>query len=83
MDSLITVWNALPYIVGGSLVTIATVCIALGMGLVFGVPLAVGQVYGCPMVRRLVGLYVWFFRGVPILVLLFLFLVCLWGWGCL
>ena len=81
MDSLITVWNALPYIVGGSLVTIATVCIALGMGLVFGVPLAVGQVYGCPMVRRLVGLYVWFFRGVPILVLLFLFFGLFVGLG--
>ena len=81
MDSLITVWNALPYIAGGSLVTIATVCIALGMGLVFGVPLAVGQVYGCPMVRRLVGLYVWFFRGVPILVLLFLFFGLFVGLG--
>ena len=73
MNSLITVWNALPYILGGSLVTIATVCIALGLGLMLGVPLAVGQCYGGPLVRRLVGLYVWFFRGVPILVLLFLF----------
>lgn len=38
-----------------------------------GVPFAVGQVYGPRWVRRLVALYVWFFRGVPILVLLFLF----------
>jgi polar amino acid transport system permease protein len=35
--------------------------------------MAVGQVYGNRCVRFLVGLYVWFFRGVPILVLLFLF----------
>ncbi|MDD6180508.1 MAG: amino acid ABC transporter permease [Desulfovibrionaceae bacterium] len=73
MNSLITVWNALPFILGGSLVTIANVCVALGIGLALGVPLAVGQCYGGPVVRRLVGLYVWFFRGVPILVLLFLF----------
>jgi polar amino acid transport system permease protein len=31
------------------------------------------QVYGRTLARRLVGLYVWFFRGVPILVLIFLF----------
>jgi polar amino acid transport system permease protein len=38
-----------------------------------GVPMAVGQVYGSFLVQRLIGLYVWFFRGVPILVLLYLF----------
>ena len=72
MQALTVVWDALPYIMGGSVVTIANVAIALGMGLVLGVPLAVAQVYGPPAVQRLVGLYVWFFRGVPILVLLFL-----------
>ncbi len=72
MESLNMVWNALPYILGGSVVTIANVVIALGMGLVLGVPMAVGQVYGAAPIRRLIALYVWFFRGVPILVLLFL-----------
>lgn len=72
MHALSVVWESLPYIMGGSIVTIANVLSALGMGLICGVPLAVGQVYGPAPVRRLVGLYVWFFRGVPILVLLFL-----------
>ena len=72
MDALSTVWNALPYILGGSLVTVANVCIALSIGLLLGIPMAVTQVYGPAMLRRAVGLYVWFFRGVPILVLLFL-----------
>ncbi|WP_211334798.1 ABC transporter permease subunit [Desulfosoma caldarium] len=36
-------------------------------------PLAVGLVYGPKWLRWLIGLYVWFFRGVPFLVLLFLF----------
>jgi polar amino acid transport system permease protein len=42
-------------------------------GLVLGVLLAVGQVYGHRPVRLLARVYVWFFRGVPLLVLLFLF----------
>ncbi len=73
MNVFITIWDALPYILGGSLVTIANVTIALGMGLILGVPLATLQVYGPPCVSRIISLYVWFFRGVPILVLLFLF----------
>ena len=73
MELFKTVFDALPYILSGSLVTIATVALALFMGLILGVPLAVLQVYAPPFIRRLVGIYVWFFRGVPILVLLFLF----------
>ena len=72
MNSLTVVFNALPAILAGSFVTIGNVTASLAMGLVLGVPLAVGQVYGGPWLRRLVALYVWFFRGVPILVLLFL-----------
>lgn len=65
--------DAFPYIMGGSVVTILVVLGAMGFGLILGIPLAVGQVYGSPVVRRVIGLYVWFFRGVPLLVLLFLF----------
>ena len=67
-----TIVDAFPFIMGGTLVTVGSVALALGMGLVLGVPMAVLQVYGNALARRLVGLYVWFFRGVPILVLLFL-----------
>ncbi len=73
METLKTVFEALPYILGGSLVTIANVSIALLMGLVLGVPLATLQVYGPRCLSRIISIYVWFFRGVPILVLLFLF----------
>ena len=72
-ESIITVFGALPWILNGALITICTVGSAMLIGLVFGIPMAVGQVYGGPVTRRLVGLYVWFFRGVPILVLLYLF----------
>ncbi len=73
MDSLQAVFHALPYILSGSLVTIANVVIALAMGLLLGIPLAVLQVYGNKYSKMFVSLYVWLFRGIPILVLLFLF----------
>jgi len=72
-EYLIAIQDALPYLLRGALVTIALVLCALILGLILGVLLAVGQVYGNKAVRALVGVYVWFFRGVPLLVLLFLF----------
>jgi polar amino acid transport system permease protein len=72
-EAFFTVLGALPWILRGAGITIGTVVCAMLLGLVLGVPMAVGQVYGGPVVRRLVRLYVWFFRGVPILVLLYLF----------
>lgn len=72
-ESIITVLNALPYLLEGSLVTLGVVVGAMSLGLILGAPLAVGQVFGTKWVRWTVGAYVWFFRGVPLLVLLFLF----------
>ncbi len=70
--TLLTIWEALPYLLGGAGVTILTVAGAMGLGLLMGVPLSMAQVYGPWWMRKLAGLYVWFFRGTPILVLLFL-----------
>jgi len=72
-ESLIAIKDALPYLLQGSLVTLIVVAGAMALGLTIGVPLAVGQVYGHPALRRAIGVYVWFFRGIPLLVLLFLF----------
>ncbi len=73
MNTFITILNSLPYIAWGSITTIAIVVLALAIGFVMGIPMAVGLIYGRTWVRRTIGVYVWFFRGVPILVLLFLF----------
>lgn len=72
-ESLAAIREALPYLLHGSLVTVGLVIFAMALGLVMGTLLAVGQVYGSECVRRVVLVYVWFFRGVPLLVLLFLF----------
>ncbi|MBW2648695.1 MAG: amino acid ABC transporter permease [Deltaproteobacteria bacterium] len=73
MESLIILYGALPYLLRGSLVTIGVVVGAMLFGLVVGISIAVGQVYGGRWLHRLAGVYIWFFRGVPLLVLLFLF----------
>jgi polar amino acid transport system permease protein len=72
-ETLLVIKDALPYMLQGAGVTVVAVVGAMFLGLFLGVPMAVGQVYGNRCIRLLVGLYVWFFRGVPILVLLFLF----------
>lgn len=72
-EYLIAIRDALPYLLQGALVTIALVLGALFLGLILGVFLAIGQVYGNKALRAVVAGYVWFFRGVPLLVLLFLF----------
>lgn len=73
MHTLLTILEALPYILQGTLVTVCLVLGALALGFCLGLPMAVLQVYGPRPAARAVGLYVWFFRGVPILLLLFLF----------
>lgn len=72
-ESLIAINDALPYLFEGAGVTLIVVIGAMALGLALGVPLAVGQVYGHPVLRRAIGVYVWFFRGIPLLVFLFLF----------
>ena len=72
-ESLSIIKGALPYLLSGSLITAGIVTGAMALGLILGLSMAVGQVYGNPILKRAIGLYVWFFQGVPILVLLFLF----------
>ncbi len=79
LQTLYTVLESLPHILGGCAVTVVTVLCALAIGFVLGVPLAVAQVYGGWLGRAPVGFYIWFFRGTPILVLLFLFYYTLSG----
>lgn len=71
--ALIAIWKALPFMLSGIWLTAALVLGALGVGLILGIPLAVGQVYGPRWLSRLIGFYVWLFRGIPILVQLYLF----------
>jgi len=73
MENLAVIYQALPFLLQGILITLGLVLSALLLGFIIGVPLSVGQVYGPPWVKWICGIYIWFFRGLPILVLLFLF----------
>lgn len=79
-EALQAIWEALPYLLSGIWYTLALIIGAMGLGLVMGVPLAVGQVYGVRPLRRAIGFYVWIFRGVPILVQLYLFYFGILAW---
>jgi len=65
--------QTLLYLAPGIVVTLSLVIVSILLGLLMGVPMAVGQVYGPKPLRALIGVYVWIFRGLPNLVLLFLF----------
>ena len=71
--SALLILHSAPYILQGLLVTLGLVGGALALGFIIGIPMAIGQVYGNKLISSLVSIYVWFFRGLPILVLLFLF----------
>jgi polar amino acid transport system permease protein len=66
----------LPYIVSGVVWTIGLVAGALAIGFVIGILMAIGQIYGGGEIKAIIHAYVWFFRSIPLLVLLFLFY---WG----
>ena len=65
--------NSAGYLLEGVFVTLLLVALSLFIGFVCGIVLTLGQVYGPKVIKKLVGIYVWFFRGLPNIVLLFLF----------
>ncbi len=79
-SSVTAVYDALPYLLQGALITSAIVVGAMFSGLVLGIVIAVALVYGRGPFRWFCELYVWFFRGVPVLALLFLFYFGLFTW---
>ena len=72
-DAVSAVLTSAPYLLEGMGVTLALVALALLIGFLCGIVLTIGQVYGPRYIKRLVDIYVWFFRGLPNIVLLFLF----------
>lgn len=66
-------WSTVGYLLGGVGETCGLIVGAMLIGLILGTILASFQVYGPLWGARLVSIYVWFFRGVPILVFMFMF----------
>ena len=72
-ENLAVIYQSFPFLIRGVMITFGLVTGALGLGFVMGIPMAVGQVYGNKTISGIISFYVWFFRGLPVLVLLFLF----------
>lgn len=73
MDNILIIYQALPFLIQGIITTMSLALSALFLGFTLGIPLAIGQTYGSFWTKKIIGIYIWFFRGLPILVLLFLF----------
>jgi len=67
------VWNSIPPLLKGTVVTLELTFLLLVVGLAVGIPLALGQVYGGRGLVLLSSIYEQIFRSIPALVLLFLF----------
>ncbi|WP_395147748.1 ABC transporter permease [Moraxella atlantae] len=66
------IWDSLPALLNASLVTIGLVVISGLLGLVLAVPLALARLSKRPYVAALPFVYMFFFRGTPLLVQIFL-----------
>jgi len=62
----------LPPLFEGTLVTIKLIILSIPLGLILGVLIAVGRVYGNKIISTLCTVYVIFFRGTPLLIQLFI-----------
>jgi polar amino acid transport system permease protein len=73
LERLDLIWQSLPLLWEGARVTATLTICLLGVGLLLGVPVALGQVYGPRPLVILISGYERFFRAMPILVLLMVF----------
>jgi polar amino acid transport system permease protein len=66
------VFNPSPALIGGLAITIYVAVVAQIMGVILGVLSALAGMARNPVLRTMSGIYVWFFRGTPVLVQIFL-----------
>ena len=72
MNFLEFAWNILPTLLKGSLVSIELTILAISIGLLLGIPLSLGRVYGNRFIYACTTIYVEAFRGTPVLTQLFI-----------
>jgi polar amino acid transport system permease protein len=62
----------LPPLIEGVLVTIKLIILSIPLGLILGIFIAVGRIYGNKFISSLCAIYTIFFRGTPLLIQLFI-----------
>lgn len=71
----------LPYLLKGALYTIALSLVTIGFGLALGAVLGVLAYYGPKPIKAMIAVYVFVFRGLPVLIIVFLFYYVPPMWG--
>ena len=72
MIDLDLIWRSLPQLLHGALLSVQLVVVSGLIGLMIAVPLALGRISENPLIRTGPYAYIFFFRGTPLLVQLFL-----------
>jgi polar amino acid transport system permease protein len=67
------IWDSFPMLVSGTAVAVELMFIFLAVGVAVGVPVALAQIYGNRVAKIMALIFEQIFRGLPALVLLFLF----------
>lgn len=62
----------LPPVLEGTLVTLKLIALSIPLGLILGILIAVGRVYGNKFISSFCTVYTLFFRGTPLLIQLFI-----------
>lgn len=82
MEELSFLYNTvLPPLIKGTWVSLQLIALSAPIGLLIGILSAVGRVYGQPGLRHLCILHQVIFRGIPLLVQLFILFYVLASWG--
>lgn len=68
---MIHAFSFLPRLLEGTLITIQLTIVAIIFGVIFGLLLALGRLSKNKIVNKFSWLYIWFFRGTPLLMQLF------------
>ena len=72
MSFLELTWNIIPKLLEGTAVTIELTIIAIAMGVLMGIPVALGRVYGNKAIYAFCTFFVEIIRGTPLLTQLFI-----------
>ncbi len=68
---MLEVFNYFPRLLQGTWITIQLTVVAIIFGVILGLLLALGRLSKNPVINKLSWLYIWFFRGTPLLMQLF------------
>jgi polar amino acid transport system substrate-binding protein len=69
--SEMTFWIYFPLLLDGAAVTVAITLLGMLLAVLLGLPIALARLYGPAPLRILAAVYVEFFRGIPVLLLLY------------